>query len=78
MAVLAMEVNVVWARRLWPRALLTPFTDKVDLTDADKRAYTGYALAQRHKGFENVEVTFEGTTVKMPVVEEDPPDGGKE
>ena len=37
MAVLATEVNVVLARRLWPRALLTPFTDNVRLTDADRR-----------------------------------------
>ena len=39
MAVLAMEINVVIARRLYPRALLTPFTDAVDLTPADRRAY---------------------------------------
>ncbi|MDN7120458.1 YihY/virulence factor BrkB family protein [Nocardioides sp. ChNu-153] len=57
--VLAIEVNVVLARRLYPRALLTPFTDAVDLTDADKRAYTAYARAQRHKGFETVTVSFE-------------------
>jgi membrane protein len=69
MGVLGMEVNVVITRRLWPRALLTPFTDNVDLTEADKRAYAGYARAQRHKGFENVEVTFDGPTVRMPVVE---------
>jgi YihY family inner membrane protein len=56
--VLGMEINVVLARRLWPRALLTPFTDNVDLTDADRRAYAGYARAQRHKGFEHVEVRF--------------------
>lgn len=56
--VLAIEVNVVLARRLYPRALLTPFTDDVDLTDADKRAYTAYARAQRHKGFEEVTVVF--------------------
>ncbi|CAI9411419.1 YihY/virulence factor BrkB family protein [Nocardioides sp. T2.26MG-1] len=71
MGVLGIEVNVVITRHLWPRALLTPFTDKVDLTEADKRAYAGYALAQRHKGFQNVEVTFEGPTVAMPVVDED-------
>ncbi len=59
MAVMAMEINVVWARRLWPRALLTPFTDKVDLTDADRRAYASYARMQRHKGFEKVSVTWE-------------------
>ena len=56
--VLGLELNVVLRRRLYPRALLTPFTDNVDLTDADKRAYTAYAKAQRHKGFEEVHVTF--------------------
>ena len=59
-AVLGIEVNVVLARRLWPRALLTPFTDTVDLTDADRRAYAMYAQAQRHKGFETVAVRFDG------------------
>jgi membrane protein len=58
MAVLGMQINVVLARQLYPRALLTPFTDAVDLTDADRRAYELYARAQRHKGFEIVEVTF--------------------
>ena len=45
---------------LWPRALLTPFTDSVRLTEADRRAYRGYAAAQRHKGFETVTVDFGG------------------
>jgi hypothetical protein len=63
MGMLGIEVNVVLARRLWPRALLTPFTDSVDLTEADRRAYTFYARAQRHKGFENVEVTFDDLPV---------------
>jgi membrane protein len=58
-AVLGIELNVVIARRLWPRALLTPFTDSVDLTPADRKAYTSYASAQRHKGFEEVTVTFD-------------------
>ncbi len=66
--VFGIEVNVVLNRRLWPRALLTPFTDRVDLTDADKKAYTGYALAQRHKGFETVEVTFTDS-MRLRVVE---------
>jgi membrane protein len=60
MGVLGIEVNVVLVRRLWPRALLTPFTDSVDLTDADRRAYASYALMNRHKGFETVSVTFDG------------------
>ncbi|MGH3357691.1 MAG: YihY/virulence factor BrkB family protein [Nocardioidaceae bacterium] len=54
--VFGIEINVVLAKRLYPRALLTPFTDNVDLTEADKRAYAGYARAQRHKGYEVVEV----------------------
>lgn len=57
-AVLGLEVNVVLTRRLFPRALLTPFTDAVELTVADRRAYADYAKAQRHKGFERVRVTF--------------------
>jgi membrane protein len=64
--VLGIELNVVLERRLWPRALLTPFTDSVDLTDADRRAYAGYARAQRHKGFETVEVTFDGIPAVPP------------
>jgi len=58
--ILGIEVNVVLVRRLWPRALLTPFTDAVDLTDADRRAYASYALMNLHKGFETVAVTFDG------------------
>ncbi len=60
MGVLGVEVNVVLVRRLWPRALLTPFTDAVDLTDADRRAYAAYAQMQRHKGFETVIIRFSG------------------
>ena len=58
MAVIGVEVTVVLARRLYPRALLTPFTDAVQLTEADMRAYDSYAKAQRHKGFQVVDVTF--------------------
>ncbi len=56
--VLGFEINVVARKRLYPRALLTPFTDDVELTEADRRVYTEYARAQRHKGFERVEVSF--------------------
>jgi membrane protein len=58
MAVIGLEVNVVLSRRLFPRALLTPFTDAVELTDADQRVYADYAKAQRHKGFQQVRVEF--------------------
>ena len=56
--VLCAEINVVRTDRLWPRSLLTPFTDDVVLTDADRRAYTGYPNTERHKGFETVDVGF--------------------
>ena len=57
--VLAAEINVVRQRRLFPRSLLTPFTDDVELTVPDERAYAGYASSERYKGFQRVEVTFE-------------------
>jgi membrane protein len=55
---LAAEINVVRHRRLWPRALLTPFTDDVELTPADRRAYEMYLTTQRFKGFETVNADF--------------------
>jgi membrane protein len=57
--VLCVEINVVRVDRLYPRALLTPFTDDVDLTPGDRRSYTGLAKSQRQKGFETVHVTFD-------------------
>ena len=58
-AMIGLEINVVLAKKLYPRALLTPFTDNVRLTEADQQVYREYAKAQRHKGFERIEVTFE-------------------
>jgi membrane protein len=58
-AVIGVEVSVVLKERFYPRALLTPFTDNVDLTDADRRAYNSYAKAMRHKGFQRIQVVFE-------------------
>lgn len=56
---LCAEVNVVRARTLWPRSLLTPFTDDVTLTDADERSYEALATTQQTKGFEDIDVTFD-------------------
>lgn len=56
--VFSMELNVVRAERLWPRALLTPFTDHVDLTRADEQTYAWQARTQRAKGFEKVDVRY--------------------
>ena len=77
MAMLGIEINVVLARRLWPRALLTPFTDHVDLTEADRRAYASYARAQRHKGFERVEVTFDERPHRRPPAAVEPDQGAE-
>ena len=57
----AAEINVVRQRKLYPRALMTVFTDDVDLTPQDVKVYTGYARAETYKGFETVTATFEKT-----------------
>ncbi len=56
---LSAEINVVLEYRLWPRSLLTPFTDNVQLTRADRKAYRQYAEVQQFKGFETVTADFE-------------------
>ncbi len=57
--VLCVEINVVRTDGLYPRALLTPFTDDVQLTPGDERAYSRQAEAQKAKGFQDVDVTFD-------------------
>jgi YihY family inner membrane protein len=57
--VFCVEINVVRVDNLHPRALLTPFTDKVELTRGDRQAYTDQAEAQRMKGFQDVDVAFD-------------------
>ena len=57
--VLCAQIDVVRVKRLWPRALLTPFTDDVDLTAGDRDTYTDAATAQRTKSFESVDVSFD-------------------
>jgi YihY family inner membrane protein len=56
--VLCAEINVVLVERLYPRALLTPFTDNVDLTQADRKTYTKKAKAERVKASQRVSVRF--------------------
>ena len=57
--VLCVEINVVRVDHLHPRALLTPFTDDVELTAGDERVYSEAARAQRAKGFQRVDVHFD-------------------
>lgn len=56
--VICAEFNVVRVREMWPRSLLAPFTDNVDLTPGDKRAYISYAKTEEHKSFESIDVSF--------------------
>ena len=56
--VFSAEIDVVRYKRLYPRSLLTPFTDNVELTRADRRTYTEIAAAQQYKEFETVTVSF--------------------
>ena len=55
---LSAEVDVVRVERLWPRALLTIFTDDVELTDADRRAYARQARAYRFKEYQHIDVDW--------------------
>ena len=64
--VLAAEIAVVAQRELWPRALLTLFTDHVELTAADKRAYVAYAQSECYKGFEFIDVSFKASDAASP------------
>jgi hypothetical protein len=57
--VVCVEVNVVRVDRLYPRALLTPFTDDVELTRGDQRVYADSARAQRAVRHQRVDVSFE-------------------
>jgi len=57
--VFASEINSVRVDELYPRSLLTPFTDDVLLTRGDRKAYTKQAQAERLKGFQTVDVSFD-------------------
>jgi membrane protein len=53
------EINVVRARRLWPRNLLTPFVNDVELTAADRASYRSYVNSERFKPSQQVQTTFD-------------------
>lgn len=74
MIVICVECNVVRVDKLYPRSLLTPFTDNVILTPGDKAAYSAAAQAQRHKGFEEIAVTFDDPAPDPELVAAELPD----
>ena len=79
--VFSVEVNVVRVKKLWPRALLGPFTTSVPLTPADIRAYSDATASTAIKGYQGVDVTFVHPRAAPPVevvevpVEAEPVDG---
>jgi membrane protein len=68
--VMCAEFNAVRAGGMWPRSLLTPFTDNVELTPGDQRAYTSYAKTELHKTFETIDVSFDKPRRPAPPVQE--------
>ncbi|RAL30839.1 YihY/virulence factor BrkB family protein [Rhodococcus sp. AQ5-07] len=57
--VLCAEVNVVRVDKLYPRAMLAPFTDDVELLAGDRRTFTDRAQAQQATTGQNIEVNYE-------------------
>ncbi|MFE1915531.1 YihY/virulence factor BrkB family protein [Streptomyces anandii] len=53
------EICAVRCMRLWPRSLLSPFTDRVHLSAGDRRAYRSYATTESFKGFQKISVHFD-------------------
>ncbi len=68
------EFNAVRAGKLWPRSLLAPFTSDGELTAADQRAYASYVRTERHKTFEQIDVSFGEPTRSEPEQLERSPD----
>jgi hypothetical protein len=54
LTVYAAELNVVLARRLWPRSMVQP-----PLTDADRRALVAQASQVQRWSEEHIDVTFD-------------------
>ncbi len=56
--VVCAEVNVVRVDKLYPRAMLAPFTDNVELSAGDRRTFTDQAQAQQATTQQNIKVTY--------------------
>lgn len=58
-ALFCAEINTVRVLHLHPRSLLSAVPDDTSVTDADQRALTAYAAAERQKSFQSVDVGFD-------------------
>jgi hypothetical protein len=56
--VMSVEINVVRVKALYPRSLLSPFTEHTELTEADERSFSDAAVSTRFKEREDVDVSF--------------------
>lgn len=66
--VYAAEINVVLARRLWPRSIVQP-----PLTEADRHSLALQALQNQRREEQHVEVTFTDPTTDTPPTPPTPP-----
>ena len=57
--VFCIEINAVRVDKLYPRALLLPFTENVELTAGDRRTFTNQTLAQRATTHQHIVVSFD-------------------
>jgi inner membrane protein YhjD len=76
--VLGAEINTVWTRRLYPRSLQAPDPAAVELTDADRRAYSAYARTERQKRYQTVRSEFDPPRPAPPVTGNPDADGEAE
>jgi membrane protein len=53
------EINAVRVDKLYPRALLAPFTENAELSAGDRRAFTVETLAQRATTHQKIVVSFD-------------------
>lgn len=56
--VVCAEINAVLARRLWPRSLLSLWTDTPDLTAADRAVYESCTRIEKYKSYQRIMVDF--------------------
>ena len=64
----AAELNVVWARRLWPRSIVQP-----PLTDADRRTFDAIARQEERRPEQSVQSRWESESPARPPPADDAP-----
>ncbi|MBT0566817.1 YihY/virulence factor BrkB family protein [Williamsia sp. CHRR-6] len=65
------EINAVRVDRLWPRALLVPFTDDAELSRADRVSYAHQVQAQQASRMQRIRVSFDRRSRRSRVTDAD-------